>query len=115
MRRLGGALVSALLLAGCGQHAPSTVAYHLTTADILFVNDIRSNTRTFYGDDDREIALTGRGVCDVLGRGGTVDDAVRQLVPHKSVRGELDATYFATVAARRYCPEYPTRKPAPRV
>jgi hypothetical protein len=106
-------LVVALLLAGCGSHEPSTVTYQLTTSDRLFVNDIRANTRTFYRDDDAEIALTGRGVCDVLARGGTVDDAVSQFGLPKSVRGELDAVYFAKDAAHRYCPQYPTSKPAP--
>jgi hypothetical protein len=107
------ALLAALLLAGCGSHAPSTVAYQETTTDILFVNAVRANTHTFWEMGDADMALRGRGVCDVLALGGTVRDAAKQLPAGVTKRGELDAVYFAGLAAHDYCPQYPTTKPRP--
>jgi hypothetical protein len=111
--RRGVLLLAVLVLAGCGNHQPATVPVALTTRDTLFVNAVRANTHTFWYMADAELALRGRGVCDVLALGGTVRDAAKQLPAGVTKRGELDAVYFAGLAAHDYCPQYPTTKPRP--
>jgi hypothetical protein len=111
--RRGALLAALLVLAGCGNHQPATVPVALTTRDTLFVNAVRANTHTFWYMADAELALRGRGVCDVLALGGTVRDAAKQMPAGVTKRGELDAVYFAGLAAHDYCPQYPTTKPRP--
>lgn len=107
------AAVLGLPLAGCSEQDHVETG-HLTKTDIVFVNAVRANTHTLWNMDDMEMALAGRDVCTVLAQGGTVDDAVRLLIPPtRTLRQKQDAAYFVSLAAKEYCPQYRTRKPAP--
>jgi hypothetical protein len=101
-----------LLLPGCGLH-DEVVSANLNGTDTVFVNAVRANTHTLWHMDDTDMALAGRDVCEVLSRGGTVDDAAHLLIPTTTVRGQKDAAYFANLAATSYCPQFPTTKPPP--
>lgn len=98
-------LLAAFLLAGCaGKETGSSL--HMDATDHTFLKLVRTNTQSFGGMSDRDIASAGRDVCRALASGGTVrDSAASELagVPSRQARR------FAKAAVAMYCPRY--RKP----